>query len=1342
MLEPYPRRERPAPRAPRRSASLLFATFLLFGLPAALCAQLVTTAADSGAGSLRAALSSATPGGEVRFSSSTDGATIVLASPVTIPASVKLTGNGADRTTVTGQLLVSDQTLITDLTLAGNTAVRGAAIDFAGDRLELRRVTLRDNVATGDLATEGGGAIAAAGGTVYAEDCTFLRNAATGASGSGGAVLLNDLGTLTALRCTFASNSASRAGGAVEHAAGASSMAYFQDCTFDANTTGNAPGNGGAVHVTGPGNVKVLRGEASGNTAAAEGGAFWNGAGEMHLQDVLIAGNVASGADADQGGGGVYNLAGRLLITGSTVIRDNRADGASGSGGGILVDDGASLEAYNTRISGNSASRAGGGIEDNSGASTTLKLGNVVLEANATGAAPGNGGGLHVTGPGNVELHGGVVSGNTAAAEGGGLWNGGGTMLVLGTVVTGNVASGADADQGGGGIFNLGGDLVVDNGASITANVADGASGSGGGILSTGGTVRVTRSVIADNTSSRAGGGIEVNRDAGTGLTLFEVTLRGNATGAAPGNGGGVHITGPADSEIYRSTVTANTAASEGGGLWNGSGRMYIDGGSVSDNVASGDDADMGGGGIFNNGGTVVAVGGLSVSGNVADGTSGSGGGFLNVAGGAAEFYGTSFSDNTANRAGGAVEHAPGDASMLQLWNVTAVENFAGSNPGNGGAVHVTGIGGVTVVGGSYARNVAASEGGGLWNNAGVMSIRDASIADNEARGDEADMGGGGLFNIGGTLTIANTAVNGNRATGAAGSGGGVLNTGDGRFVAEGSFVTGNSAVRAGGGIESATGRVGRVELSDTNLDDNVTGSAPGNGGGLHVSGATAVVIAGGTVSNNTAASEGGGLWNGDGTMNVTGTRITGNRAGGDAADQGGGGIYNLSGNVTVVDARISGNVADGASGSGGGILNDAGGQVGLTRVIVDGNSASRAGGGIEDNSGERAGMALSMTIRDSEIVNNITGAAPGNGGGVHVTGAGDLEITGTLVRDNVAASEGGGLWNGSGRMFVRESSILGNRADGPTVAMGGGGGLFNNGGQVDVSRSTIAGNTITGAMAIGGGVHNAGGTVDIVYSTISGNASAFNAGGIANAGTMTVTGSTVAMNSSANFGGGIGQAPGATTLTLRSSIVALNTAPNRGPDVDVAAGAYVSGGYNLVGRDDAGVFPASATDVEGSAASPVDPVLGPLQDNGGPTMTHALLCGSPAIDSGDPALTGPDQRGEPLLGLPDMGAFELQQSCRPALRAPTAELSTALDAPAVYPSHPRRGDRVFVASSEETGLGLDDALYVVDAYGRVATTVLPADVAAGIATASLRPGGYLVHAGDGALIGRFVISE
>src|SRR5690606_9183307 len=148
----------------------------------------------------------------------------------------------------------------------------------------------------------------------------------------------------------------------------------------------------------------------------------------------------------------------------------------------------------------------------------------------------------------------------------------------------------------------------------------------GGGILSIAGAVTVENSQVVSNTATRAGGGIELIEGS---LIMNQVTLNLNTTGASPGNGGGLHITGFANADITGGTVNSNTATREGGGLWNGFGIMTVDGVVIDANIASGNAADDGGGGIFNNGGTLIVQNNTSVTNNIANGTAGSGGGLF-----------------------------------------------------------------------------------------------------------------------------------------------------------------------------------------------------------------------------------------------------------------------------------------------------------------------------------------------------------------------------------------------------------------------------------------------------------------------------------------------------------------------------------------------------------------------------------------------------------------------------------------------------------------------------------------------------------------------------------------
>jgi len=246
---------------------------------------------------------------------------------------------------------------------------------------------------------------------------------------------------------------------------------------------------------------------------------------------------------------------------------------------------------------------------------------------------------------------------------------------------------------------------------------------------------------------------------------------------------------------------------------------------------------------------------------------------------------------------------------------------------------------------------------------------------------------------------------------------------------------------------------------------------------------------------------------------------------------------------------------------------------------------------------------------------------------------------------------------NENGAMTITRCTISNNYADQSGYAfseVSQGGGIMNDsGGSLIISNSTISGNTSYATsldvfgqrgFAYGGGVHNSG-SMTITNCTISGNSAVATGissldtgegGGISNGGDLQITSSTIAHNSASGdyaFGGGI---YGSTRTD--SSIIALNSALT-GPDF--TSGELESTGYNIIGNNADAVINSQPTDQIGTPASPIDPLLGPLADNGGPTLTHALQPGSLAINRGNPAAPPQDQRGYGRLGVPDVGAFE-----------------------------------------------------------------------------------------------------
>jgi CSLREA domain-containing protein len=431
------------------------------------------------------------------------------------------------------------------------------------------------------------------------------------------------------------------------------------------------------------------------------------------------------------------------------------------------------------------------------------------------------------------------------------------------------IINGAVTDASGGGIRVEGSLTVMDS--TIRDCSALGMGASGGGIFNNRGFLLVDDSLIENCEASRAGGAIEVTSQTSSRIRRSE--LNGNTTGPMPGNGGAVHMTGDGRLLIRSSLMENNSAASEGGGLWNsGSGFMVAELCAVRNNEALGTGADNGGGGIFNDGGT-MSVSLCEVSGNRAMEGSGSGGGLFNNEG-TFTLELSQVIQNECSRAGGGMEVVSGTTTVFAT---QFSANSTMSSPGNGGAVHQGGAGQISFDQCAVENNFASLEGGGLWNSASsTMVVRGCSLDGNEAAGASADTGGGGLFNDGGTMEVSLCVVSNNLASGASGSGGGLMNN-FGTMTVTDTRVFGNASNRAGGGIEA---NVGTTTLARVLLANNVTGAAPGNGGGLHLTGAGLVVIGGSTIVQNAASAEGGGLWNSaTGTMTVTGSTIMDNTA-------------------------------------------------------------------------------------------------------------------------------------------------------------------------------------------------------------------------------------------------------------------------------------------------------------------------------------------------------------------------------------------------------------------------------------------------------------------------------
>jgi hypothetical protein len=450
-------------------------------------------------------------------------------------------------------------------------------------------------------------------------------------------------------------------------------------------------------------------------------------------------------------------------------------------------------------------------------------------------------------------------------------------------------------------------------------------------------------------------------------------------------------------------------------------------------------------------------------------------------------------------------------------------------------------------------------------------------------------------------LTISRVTITGGTAPGgtaqllSAEQGGGILNRG--RLTLNQCIVMGNSTADgpssiggSDGGMGGGIFNVGTLILNSCVIAGNSTG-AGGGSLGINLQGGNGVPL-------RLSAGNGGvgaGLFNNPpGVAILTACTISSNHCGA-------GGL------------GLESDDSAGAGGSGGGIYNV--GTMTLNSCLINGNSCGAGGRGTNTTIG--AGM-------------------PGGAGGL---GGGILNIDGRLLMNNCTVSDNSAGAGGAGGATTQQpplSSIPGGQGGQGGFA----GGILNESGTIFLSACTVVLNS--------GGKGGEGGPV-LVGSALGGiGGPGGRGGGIFNTsikGTIgKIRNTLVALNSPG--GGGAGGA---------GIIIAFNGSPGQtGSGFDLS-GPFTSKGFNLVGilDDSIGVTNAVKGDIAGDAASSVDPLLGPLAHNGGPTLTHALLPSSPAIDQGKNFGLHKDQRGHlrpfdyPLVSNSpdgdgsDIGAFE-----------------------------------------------------------------------------------------------------
>ncbi|MFL5885040.1 MAG: choice-of-anchor Q domain-containing protein [Thermoleophilaceae bacterium] len=711
-------------------------------------------------------------------------------------------------------------------------------------------------------------------------------------------------------------------------------------------------------------------------------------------------------------------------------------------------------------------------------------------------------------------------------------------------------------------------------------------------------------------------------------VTFSNVTIQDGFTGNTGCNGAGILVDRGIDDGITHvalnnSRVIKNVevCVDDGGGIWAGTDTsLVLNGTHVDNNSTDGD-----GGGIYYQGDLTLTN--STVNGNTAVSTNagiivGAGGGGISDHGTSLDATGSEINGNIAqDGAGGGIYHGITQTGDIDLTDTHLDDNVA---YGDGGGVY-SDTGAVNLTRASLVSNRAngitdfscngcspTGEGGGVYQDGIGLNVTDSSIDDNYAQ-----LGGGGVSNASGSASFSGGSVSGNRAQG-------LFNL----------LPSGTDG--AGGGI--------------LNYAEEVLASP------THAVTPVALTIDGTDISDNVAnADNGGGVANFNGELQIKNASVNGNTAGSrtfcifegnlcTTAPTNGGGVYNDGLGVTIDNSTISSNTAEI---QGGGVYNS-GGNLVVDKSEIDRNHARKSEDFI------------------SELV-TLKAQPPGGGGGIFNTGDNSLTITDSHVDLNRSTNDdGGGVYHDSGDISITRTSVDGNFAD------GNGGGVDNEGAGTDtIVDSSISKNI---ASESGGGLYEntsfspllsrPGNHVTIVASTIENTTVANNqadanrpeehgkGGGIYTNAALALTNVTVAGNlTDTGDGGGIYTASDNSTH-LASTIVADNQA-NGTDDSNCGGGTNAATNYasNNDNVENKGNEDPTATDcnlADGTNGDHVvtDVKLGPLQDNGGPTLTRALLDGSVAIDAvTDNICPLPDhdqrQAHRPVGSACDSGAYE-----------------------------------------------------------------------------------------------------
>ncbi len=462
------------------------------------------------------------------------------------------------------------------------------------------------------------------------------------------------------------------------------------------------------------------------------------------------------------------------------------------------------------------------------------------------------------------------------------------------------------------------------------------------------------------------------------------------------------------------------------------------------------------------------------------------------------------------------------------------------------------------------------------------------------------------------------------------------------------------------------------------------------NGGGIAIEDTTAVVLNNNQVLSNTAGNIGGGLYlNNNGQVTITAGTVLSNTAGSGGglyaittpsdsllhiseilfahnlavqsgfASANGGGLY-VSGAGTTVLSLVT--ITDNDASNGAGLYSSAFG-VGLLTIhnsLIADNRASSNGGGLGGFTGNMTAMIHGTTIHNNQAR---------DGGALHASASNLITITASTISSNTATSSGGGIAGvGLSGFDIVGTEMISNSAAGRGGAIGFGGGID----RTRISQTTIAYNV----AADGGGIATySSHKLTVTQSSIHHN-TAENGGALYNQSiAYSYLKETTISHNTADFGGAFYNGGGSTISVTHSSIISNTSLAVDGALYGLNQGTTLALAYSIVAYSDSGdcggslnniidngyniVSDATCVFTATGSVNNTDPLLGALQDNGGGTWSHTLLNGSPALDGAVGSLSTADQRG---IVRPQSGVNDIGSFEFTAVSTPTLLITLSND--------------------------------------------------------------------------------